>query len=73
VQADTPVDDPQVQDLVRCWNELGAAFHTGDQQTDAAARRMWQDNSAEISRALPWPHEQRTALVAYLGRARQSA
>jgi DNA-binding transcriptional MerR regulator len=73
VQADTPVDDHQVQSLVRRWNELGAAFHTGEHQTEAAARRMWQDNSAEISRALPWSHEQMTALVVYLDRARQSA
>jgi hypothetical protein len=72
VQADTPVSDPQVRDLVRRWNELGAAFHAGDHQTEAAARRMWQDNSAEISRTLPWPQERMTALVAYLDRARQS-
>jgi DNA-binding transcriptional MerR regulator len=73
VQADTPVDDHGVQNLVRRWDEVGAAFHQGEHQTAAAARRMWQDNSAEISRALPWSHEQMTALVVYLDRARHSA
>lgn len=73
VQDDTPVDDPQVQDLLRRWDELGAAFHPADvagEQTKAAARRMWQDHSGELSRNLPWSAEKMTALTAYLERAR---
>jgi DNA-binding transcriptional MerR regulator len=69
VQAGTPVDDPRVRDLVRRWDEIGSAFHT-DPRTAAAARRMWQDNSAEIGRRLPWPAERMADLVGYLDRVR---
>ncbi|MDX2730307.1 MerR family transcriptional regulator [Streptomyces sp. NBC_01707] len=75
VRDNTPVDDPQVQDLVRRWDELGATFHAVGEQgerTKAAARRMWQDNSAELGRSLPWPADRMTALVGYLERARQA-
>ncbi|WSA72352.1 MerR family transcriptional regulator [Streptomyces sp. NBC_01799] len=75
VRDDTPVDDPQVQDLVRRWDELGATFHAvGErgERTKAAARRMWQDNSTELSRRLPWPADRMAALVGYLERARQA-
>ncbi|MET7855830.1 MerR family transcriptional regulator [Streptomyces sp. NPDC005318] len=75
VRDDTPVDDPQVQDLVRRWDELGATFHADDEQgerTKAAARRMWQENSGEISRRLPWPADRMAALVGYLERVRQA-
>jgi len=73
VRAGTPVDDPGVQDLVARWTELGAAFHVGGEQaeTAAAARTMWQEHSDELSRRLPWPANQMTALVAYVDRARQ--
>ncbi|MFF4895804.1 MerR family transcriptional regulator [Streptomyces sp. NPDC001068] len=74
VQDDSPVTDPRVQELVRRWDELGSAFHAegaAGEQTKAAARKMWQDNSAEFSRGLPWTAEQMTALVAYLERVRQ--
>lgn len=71
VQAGTPVADPRVQDLVGRWDALGVLFHDGDERTKAAAQRMWQDNSADISRRLPWPADRMVALVAYLERARQ--
>lgn len=38
----------------------------------AAARTMWQDNSAEISRSLPWPADRMRDLVRYPERARQA-
>ncbi|MFI6937813.1 MerR family transcriptional regulator [Streptomyces sp. NPDC050418] len=75
VQDDTPVTDPQVQDLLRRWEELGAAFHAqgaAGEQTKAVAQQMWQGNSAEISRRLPWTADQMASLVAYLERARQA-
>jgi MerR family transcriptional regulator, thiopeptide resistance regulator len=71
VQADTPADDPRVRDLVRRWDELGSAFHT-DQATVTAARRMWQDHSAELGRGLPWPAERMADLVTYLERVRRA-
>ncbi|GAA5055007.1 DNA-binding transcriptional MerR regulator [Thermocatellispora tengchongensis] len=73
VQDGTPTDDPQVQDLVRRWDELGAAFHgDGDsgEQTAAAARRMWREHSEELGARLPWPAEKMAELVAYLESAR---
>ncbi|MEV8630801.1 MerR family transcriptional regulator [Streptosporangium sp. NPDC051023] len=76
VRAETPVDDPQVRDLVSRWDALGSAFHPGGQQderTTTTARRMWQDNTTEISRRLPWPAGQMAALVAYLERVRNTA
>ncbi|MEV7008767.1 MerR family transcriptional regulator [Streptosporangium sp. NPDC051022] len=76
VRADTPVDDPRVRDLLSRWDALGAAFHPAGERsggTRAAAQRMWQDNSAELSRNLPWPADRMTALVAYLERARQTS
>jgi DNA-binding transcriptional MerR regulator len=72
MQDGTPVDDPQVQDLVRRWDELGASFQAGGEETKDAARRMWQDNSAALSQRLPWSAEQMSALVGYLERARQA-
>ncbi|HEX5407108.1 MAG TPA: MerR family transcriptional regulator [Pseudonocardiaceae bacterium] len=73
VTADTPVDDQQVVELVSTWDTLGARFHAPapqGEQTAQAARRMWQENSAELGAALPWPAESMTALVAYVGRVR---
>ncbi|WP_392673899.1 MerR family transcriptional regulator [Streptomyces sp. LN785] len=75
VRDETPVDDPRVQDLARRWDELGAAFHAAGEQgegTKAAARRMWQENSAGLGGSLPWPADRMAALVAYLERARQA-
>lgn len=75
VQAGTPVDDPRVRDLVRRWDELGGAFHTGHadgEETKAAARRMWQGRQDELSRRLPWSAGRLAGLVGYLERVRQS-
>jgi DNA-binding transcriptional MerR regulator len=72
VRADTPVADPRVQDLVGRWDALATPFHGGDERLKAAAQRMWQDNSGELGRRLPWPADQMTDLVAYLDRARRS-
>ncbi|MFC7328775.1 MerR family transcriptional regulator [Marinactinospora rubrisoli] len=70
VRIGTPVDDPRVQELVRRWDELGAAFHAGDGDTEEAARRMWRDHRTELSRRLPWPADQLADLTGYLERAR---
>lgn len=75
VAANTPVDDPQVADLVTRWEALGARMSpAGDSGQDIAqaARRMWQENSTELGARLPWPTEDMTALVAYIERARQA-
>ncbi|GAA4578157.1 hypothetical protein GCM10023194_00290 [Planotetraspora phitsanulokensis] len=75
VEEDTPVEDPQVQELVARWDALGNRFHAegGDgEQTKAAARRMWSDNSEEIGRNLPWPADRMRDLMGYLERARQA-
>jgi MerR family transcriptional regulator, thiopeptide resistance regulator len=71
VEAGTPAVDPQVRDLVRRWDALGDMFHS-EEQTKAVALRMWQDNSAEISRRLPWSAEQMTGLMAYFEQVRQA-
>jgi DNA-binding transcriptional MerR regulator len=76
VHDDTPVDDPRVQALVGRWDALGNRFH-GDggagEQTKAAARRMWEQNSEEIGQTLPWPADRMRDLVHYLERARQAS
>jgi DNA-binding transcriptional MerR regulator len=72
VQAGTPVGDPRVRDLVRRWDELGAAFHPEGERTATAARRMWQDHRTELSERLPWSAEQLSGLVDYLDRARRT-
>lgn len=72
VQAGTVVDDPHAQDLLRRWDELGATFHAGDEQTKAAAQQMWQNRRTELSQRLPWPADQLADLVAYLERARHT-
>ncbi|HEU0086677.1 MAG TPA: MerR family transcriptional regulator [Pseudonocardiaceae bacterium] len=75
VAADMPVDDPRVADLLARWDALGARLHPSaeqGQQTAQAARRMWQENSAELCARLPWPPERMIALAAYVERARQA-
>ncbi|GII77630.1 hypothetical protein Sru01_26120 [Sphaerisporangium rufum] len=72
VRAGTPVDDPRVRELVRDWDELGAAFHPAGGQTEEAARRMWREQGTELGRRLPWPPERMAELLAYLDRARQA-
>jgi DNA-binding transcriptional MerR regulator len=72
VREDTPVDDPRVRTLVARWDALATRFHDGDERTGAAARTLWQENSDELGRALPWPTDQLRDLVRYLERARQA-
>ncbi|HYS35638.1 MAG TPA: MerR family transcriptional regulator [Pseudonocardiaceae bacterium] len=72
VAADTPVDDPQVAELIVRWRALGARFHSAGQpgqDTADVARRMWRDNSAELGARLPWPTDSVIALVKYVERA----
>ena len=75
VQDGTPVDDPRVRDLVARWDALAGRFHpdgaAGD-RTRNATRRVWQENSEEIGRSLPWPVDRMRDLVAYLDRVRQA-
>ena len=71
VAANTPVDDPAAQDLVRRWDALGSKFHSND-ATMTAARSMWQDNSPELSARLPWPADGLQELVTYLQRVREA-
>ncbi len=72
VEAGTPSDDRRVQDLVHRWDDLGATFHPEGEQTKEAARRMWGEHAAELSRGLPWTTDQMTALVAYVEQARRA-
>ncbi|MDX3070954.1 MerR family transcriptional regulator [Streptomyces sp. NPDC088354] len=72
VDAGTALDDPGVRRLVREWDELGSAFHTGGQGTEEAARRMWQDHGTDLGRGLPWSAERMAGLVGYLERARRA-
>ena len=56
------------------WSAAGmswARFH-GSEGTKAAARTMWNENSNELSQALPWTAEQMHALVAHLHAAREA-
>jgi DNA-binding transcriptional MerR regulator len=69
VENGTPVSDPSIRAWVRTWDEIGSMFHSGE-QTKAAARSMWQDNSAALSADLPWSSEQLAGLLAYLQKAR---
>lgn len=69
-EAGTPADDPRVRELVRQWDEVGAPFHD-DERTKDAARRMWQENSVEITTALPWSAERMGVLVDYVDRVRR--
>ena len=69
VRNGTPVSDPSVREWARAWDDIGSLFHSGE-QTKAAARSMWQDNSAAFSAALPWSSEQLAGLLAYLEKAR---
>ena len=64
-------DDPEARDFVRRWDELGSMFHSAE-DTKAAARTMWQENSSELSGRLPWPADQMRDLVAYLQQAREA-
>lgn len=75
VAANTPADDANVADLLARWDRLAARMHptgTAGDETAQAARRMRQDNSAELSDRLPWPTDRMTALVAYIDEARRA-
>lgn len=71
VDGDVPAVSPEARELVRRWDELGSRFH-GSEGTKAAARTMWNENSSELSQALPWTAEQMQALVAHLHAAREA-
>ncbi|MFE4194510.1 MerR family transcriptional regulator [Paenarthrobacter sp. NPDC056912] len=71
VAADTPASDPAVQEWVRSWDGIGSMFHSGE-DTKAAARAAWQDNSQAISAGLPWTAEQLAGLMGYLQKARSA-
>ena len=73
VRADTPVDDPRVQDLVRRWDELRAVFLPEGEvgaQIRASTQRLWDDHNEELSQNTRWPAEELRALMAYMKRAR---
>jgi DNA-binding transcriptional MerR regulator len=75
LRAGTPAGDPAVQGLVAAWDELGSVFHpagAAGERTAAAARRLWQDEGAELRARLPWPAEDLAALPAYLEQARRA-
>ena len=65
----TPVSDPAVREWAKSWDEIGSLFHSGE-QTKAAVRSMWADNSAALSAGLPWSPGQLAGLLAYLQKAR---
>jgi DNA-binding transcriptional MerR regulator len=69
VRAGTSVADPAVQDWVRSWDSIGEMFHSGE-ETKAAARAAWQENSQAISADLPWSAEDMLGLMSYLQKAR---
>ncbi len=71
VDAGVPADSGESRELARRWDELGSRFHSSE-GTKAAARSMWRENSAELSRALPWTAEQLQALMAHLQAARDA-
>jgi hypothetical protein len=71
VSASTPADDPAARDFARRWDRLGSQFH-GNDATKSAARKMWQENSRELSAGMPWPSDRLQELVAYLQRVRDA-
>ena len=71
VDGGIPAASSEARELVRRWDELGSRFHSSE-GTKEAARAMWNENSNELSRALPWTAEQLQALVAHLQAAREA-
>lgn len=69
VDGGVPANSPEARELVHRWDELGSRFHSSE-GTKAAARSMWNGNSAELSRPLPWSADQLQALMAHLQEAR---
>jgi len=60
-----------VRELVRRWDELGSRFHSREGAKEAPAS-CWNENNAELSRALPWTAQQMQPLVAHLQAARHA-
>lgn len=80
-QADgRPPEDPAVRALADRWERIGAAFHTGDQRTDApvmaAVDSLWRDNqdqiSEQIGRGIGWDGTTVAAVIDYVRRAREN-
>ena len=71
VHGGVPATSTEARELVRRWDELGSRFHSSE-GTKETARTMWNENSNELSRALPWTAEQLQALVAHLQAAREA-
>jgi DNA-binding transcriptional MerR regulator len=72
-EAGTPVDDPEVRDLVARWDEMAGQFHGGDEQIKATSSRMWEENRAELDQRMGWQTNQATNLVTYLRQVREAA
>ena len=70
VDGGIPAASPEARELVRRWDELGSRFHSSE-GTKEAARTMWNENSTELSQALPWTAAQMRALVAHLQASRE--
>lgn len=66
-----PAASPEARELARRWDELGSRFDSGE-DTKVAARTMWNGNSAELSKALPWTGQQLQQLMAHLQQARDA-
>nr|WP_063818089.1 MerR family transcriptional regulator [Herbidospora sakaeratensis] len=58
-------DSAEARDVVAEWDALGAGFHAAGAGTEAATRRMWDENSEEISARMPWSAEDLRAVVAF--------
>ena len=71
VDGGIPAGSREARELVRRWDELGSRFHNSE-GTKAAARAMWNENSAELSQALPWTAQQLQDLMAHLQAAREA-
>jgi MerR family transcriptional regulator, thiopeptide resistance regulator len=74
-EADTPVTDPDVQRIVTRWQQIGAAFQTGDQPADQRIRarigELWRDHGDRIADDLDTRAGWRiTAVLAYLEKAK---
>jgi DNA-binding transcriptional MerR regulator len=73
LRAGTPVDDPRVQALTTRWDEIGTAFHDGDESITAAVDTMWREHRADLSRRIGWSAPtDGPDLVDYVQRARQA-
>ena len=69
VRAGTPVTDPAVREWVHSWDGIGNLVHSAE-DTKAAARAAWQENSQQITADLPWSSEDLAGLMGYLAKAR---